>query len=126
MVLVCIYKDDSYHDISQVPSFCSCELFCVSCENTMSSQKSEGYICCCCFRESTNHWPKVTFEGDYSAGIERLATLLVNHYGSDLFPVVPVGDDLLDPFWGEFFTSCGKTSERPQQNVGRKKHMFLD
>jgi len=40
--------------------------------------------------------PQVTFEGDYSAGIERLATLLVNHYRSDLFPVVSVGDDLLD------------------------------
>ena len=35
---------------------------------------------------------QVTFEGDYSAGIERLATLLVNHYGSyHLFPVVSVG-----------------------------------
>ena len=39
---------------SQVRSFCSCELFCVSCANTMFSRKSEGYICCCCFRESTN------------------------------------------------------------------------
>lgn len=34
---------------------------------------------------------QVTFEGDYSAGIERLATMLVDHYGSDLFPVVSVG-----------------------------------
>ena len=76
-----------------------------------SSQKSEGHICCCWLlfpgkHQPLNHWPKVTFEGDYSAGIERLATLLVNHYGSDLFPVVSVGDDLLDQFWGDVKTSC--------------------
>lgn len=34
----------------------------------------------------------MTYEGEYSAGVERLATLLVDHYGSDLFPVVSVGD----------------------------------
>lgn len=52
------------------------------------------------FRGKHQPLAQVTFEGDYSAGIERLATLLVNHYGSDLFPVVSVGDDLLDQFWG--------------------------
>eukprot|EP00913_Durusdinium_trenchii_P000346 g317.t1 len=34
----------------------------------------------------------VTYEGDYNAGIERLATLLVDHYGAELFPVVSVGE----------------------------------
>jgi hypothetical protein len=39
-----------------------------------------------------NLFSEVTYEGEYSAGVERLATLLVDHYGSDLFPVVSVGD----------------------------------
>ena len=37
-------------------------------------------------------YSEVTHEGEYSAGIERLATLLVDHYGSELFPVVSVGN----------------------------------
>ena len=69
---------------------------------------------------------KVTFEGDYSAGIERLATLLVNHYGSDhLFPVVSVGDysaSFFYQFWGE--ENFGKTSLDLRKML--KKNMFLD
>ena len=63
--------------------------------------------------------PQVTFEGDYSGGIERLATLLVNHYGSDLFPVVSVGDDLDRPvFGGELKTSI--PGRHPAQDLGLK------
>lgn len=73
--------------------------------------------------------PMVTFEGDYSAGIERLATLLVNHYGSDLFPVVSVGetgdslgygDDLLEALAskdcpGYYFShASGETCKSPE------------
>ena len=49
-----------------------------------------------------NIFSEVTYEGEYSAGVERLATLLVDHYGSDLFPVVSVGDldDMVTLFRG--------------------------
>ncbi|CAJ1366847.1 unnamed protein product [Effrenium voratum] len=36
--------------------------------------------------------PMVTYEGAYSDGVERLADLLVRHYGSDIYPVVSVGE----------------------------------
>ncbi|CAE7037459.1 rbmA [Symbiodinium natans] len=36
--------------------------------------------------------PMVTFEGDYAQGVERLASLMVGHYGSDIYPVVSVGE----------------------------------
>ena len=36
--------------------------------------------------------PMVTFEGAYSDGVERLANLLVSHYGQDVYPVVSVGE----------------------------------
>jgi 3-dehydroquinate synthetase len=35
--------------------------------------------------------PMVTFEGQYSAGVERLASLLTAHFGEDFFPVVAAG-----------------------------------
>lgn len=36
--------------------------------------------------------PMVTFEGDYYKGVDRLAALLVGHYGSEIYPVVSVGE----------------------------------
>eukprot|EP00746_Dinoflagellata_sp_MGD_P156731 gnl/MRDRNA2_/MRDRNA2_85951_c0_seq2.p1 gnl/MRDRNA2_/MRDRNA2_85951_c0~~gnl/MRDRNA2_/MRDRNA2_85951_c0_seq2.p1 ORF type:complete len:929 (+),score=198.54 gnl/MRDRNA2_/MRDRNA2_85951_c0_seq2:92-2878(+) len=36
--------------------------------------------------------PMVTFEGAFEAGVERLANLLIAHFGSSLFPVVAVGE----------------------------------
>ena len=32
--------------------------------------------------------PMVTFEGAYDKGVDRLASLLVGHYGSEIYPVV--------------------------------------
>lgn len=73
--------------------------------------------------------PMVTYEGEYSAGVERLATLLVDHYGSDLFPVVSVGetgdalgygDDLLEALAskdcpGYYFShASGETCKSPE------------
>lgn len=73
--------------------------------------------------------PMVTHEGEYSAGIERLATLLVDHYGSELFPVVSVGetgdalgygDDLLEALAskdcpGYYFShASGETCKSPE------------
>ncbi|CAK9093019.1 unnamed protein product, partial [Durusdinium trenchii] len=49
------------------------------------------------FKIGALNLPMVTYEGDYNAGIERLATLLVDHYGAELFPVVSVG---LGPTFG--------------------------
>ncbi|CAK0904150.1 unnamed protein product [Prorocentrum cordatum] len=36
--------------------------------------------------------PMVTFEGQYAAGVDRLASLLENHFGASMFPVVAVGE----------------------------------
>ncbi|CAK0847003.1 unnamed protein product, partial [Prorocentrum cordatum] len=36
--------------------------------------------------------PMVTFEGQYAAGVDRLASLLANHFGTSMFPVVAVGE----------------------------------
>ncbi|CAK0794541.1 unnamed protein product, partial [Prorocentrum cordatum] len=36
--------------------------------------------------------PMVTFEGRYAAGVDRLASLLVGHFGVSMFPVVAVGE----------------------------------
>jgi 3-dehydroquinate synthetase len=35
--------------------------------------------------------PMVTFEGKYAAGVDRLASLLIAHFGQDFFPVVAAG-----------------------------------
>lgn len=36
--------------------------------------------------------PMVTFEGQYAAGVDRLASLLAAHFGTSMFPVVAVGE----------------------------------
>ncbi|CAK0896061.1 unnamed protein product [Prorocentrum cordatum] len=36
--------------------------------------------------------PMVTFEGQYAAGVDRLASLLEGHFGTSMFPVVAVGE----------------------------------
>uniref|UniRef100_A0A7S2NT14 3-dehydroquinate synthase N-terminal domain-containing protein n=1 Tax=Zooxanthella nutricula TaxID=1333877 RepID=A0A7S2NT14_9DINO len=44
------------------------------------------------FKIGAMELPMVTYEGEYRAGVERLAGLLRGHFGEALFPVVAVGE----------------------------------